>query len=107
MKKIQKAYIDLIDHALAEGYTLRVDDYTGDEDDIIDCGTDRQLAIDSIEAVEEAVLLIYTPEGDFTSWALIIPYNSQPEETLADFGVNPWMDDWFDDYYQRTQESYQ
>lgn len=90
-----KAYKHFVKHALAAGLDVTVWD-GGDEPAESHC-TKYQKIIDAIEAVEIAELVIYK-DGERRGWAQVMPFGLEDEETMADYTVNSFFDDWSQAY---------
>jgi hypothetical protein len=96
---MRNAYKDLINHAIKDGMEMRV----WDGEEYSDWTTNKKILVDFITAVEEATLEIREADDKFDHGrALVIPDND-PEETIADFTVTPYLDAWFEDHYKRCE----
>lgn len=95
-----KAYKHFVKHALAAGLDVTVWD-GGDEPAERHC-TKYQKIIDAIEAVEIAELLVYK-NGKRCGWAQVMPFGLEDEETMVDYSVSSFFDDWLQ-AYERLQE---
>jgi hypothetical protein len=94
-----KAYKHLVRHALAAGHTVSVFDGEVWE---VKRSTKPKEIYDCIESVEEAQLRIRDAAGNHIGWALVSAYGLEDDETVMDFGVNEFMDNW-ENVYSATQ----
>jgi hypothetical protein len=85
-----KDYKALVRYALANDCTLSVWD---GEEWSTKKSKDYQAIIQDIEGVDEAQIRIRDHDGGAVAWALIIP-GLDPDETIADYSVNEWMQAW-------------
>jgi hypothetical protein len=90
-----KAYKDLVKFALSTGHLVSV--WDGEEWQVSKSGS-YQAIIDAIESVEEAQLKIYTKsdtrgEG-YKGWALVSAFGLEDDETVVDFTITPFMQEW-------------
>jgi hypothetical protein len=90
-----KAYIHLVEKTLADGHVVSV--WDGEEYQVTRCASKDEI-IEAIESVEEAMIKIHTTNGDHVGTALIIPFGLEDEETVADYGINEYMETWSDEY---------
>lgn len=88
---MQKAYLNLVKYALAQGCTLSV--WDGEEWQV-KRSTGYKAVVEAIESVEEAQLRIRNADGAVIAAALIIPFGLEPDETVADYSDNAWMAAW-------------
>ena len=94
-----KAYQHLVRYALAGGNTVSV--YDGEIWEV-KRSTDYQTIVDCITSVEEAEILIADNEGRQIGWALVSAYGLADDETVIDFGYNPYMTGWEADFERAT-----
>ena len=90
-----RAYIHLVEKALADGHVVSV--WDGEEYQVTRCIIKDNI-IEAIESVEEAMIKIHTINGNHVGTALIIPFGLEDDETVADYGVNEYMETWADEY---------
>jgi hypothetical protein len=84
---MRKAYLDLVNKALAKGLTISV--FDGEEWQV-KRGTFAKEIKHAIESVDECQLRLRNKEGEIVGWALII-HDLNPDETVADHTYNPLM----------------
>jgi hypothetical protein len=92
---MQKAYRHLVKHALGLGHVVSV--WDGEEWQVKRSGKFKTIT-DAIESVEEAQIVIRDSADKKIGWAIVSAYGLEPDETVIDFGVNDFMDDWFNSY---------
>ena len=95
-----KAYKDLVKTALNHGYVVSVFD---GEEWSVKKSDKYQTIIDDIEGVEEAQIVIRDAENNRMGWALIIP-DLADDETVADFTITSFMNNWNLKYTQEREE---
>lgn len=88
---MRNAYKNLIKYALAQGHSISV--YDGEEWALKRSRKFREV-IAAIESVEVAEIRIRKSDGEKVAWAMIIPYGVSPEESVADFTDNEFMNTW-------------
>ena len=86
-----KAYKHLVKFALHCEYPVSV--WDGEEWQV-KRSTKYQDIIDAIESVEEANLVFRTDKGEKIGWALVIPFGLEDDETVADYSMTCFMEDW-------------
>lgn len=92
---MKKAYLHMVKYALADGKLISV----GSEGEMDLYRSNKYTEIkETIEAVEVADVFIRDAEGGKYGRALIVPGNTEPEETLADYSVTEWMEAWWANY---------
>lgn len=103
-----KAYKSVIKAALADGYSVHVDQGEGDKP--VKCGG-YLAAVDAVEAVEEAWILVVRPSVNVGKWVkvaslyVIWGWGMADDETIADWhchrdpDIKNWADRWSDAYY--------
>jgi hypothetical protein len=84
---MKKAYLDLMNKALAKGLTISV--FDGEEWQV-KRATAYKAIKDAIESVDECQLRLRDKAGEIVGWALII-HDLNPDETVADHTYNPLM----------------
>jgi hypothetical protein len=94
-QEMQKAYRHLVKHALGLGYVVSV--WDGEEWQVKRSNKLKTIT-DAIESVEEAQIVIRDSADKKIGWAIVSAYGLEPDETVVDFGVNDFMDDWFNSY---------
>lgn len=94
---MQKAHLNLIKYALAQGCTISVWDM-GDWQ--VKKSTSYKAIKDAIESVEMSELSILNKEGKQVGWALIID-QGEPDETVSDYTMTPFMEAW-EEHYNAT-----
>jgi len=94
---MKQAYIDLINHALAQGFKVSV--WDGEAWPVKQSIKFREI-IDAIKSVEVAELQFRDAEGNKCGWAEVGAYGLDPEETVIDYTVNPWLENWNERYNQ-------
>ena len=82
------AYKTLVERALAAGLVISVFD---GEEWAVNRSTNEKDIGDAIESVEEAQLTFRDAEGKHAGWALIIPFDDYPDETVVDHTDNELM----------------
>ena len=92
---MQKAYINLVRYALAQGMTVSV--WDGEEWQVKRSSGFREI-IDAVKSVEEATIRIRSAEGDVVASALVSDYGLQPDETVIDWTDNEFMEGWNNQY---------
>lgn len=93
-----KAYKHLVRYALANGANVSVFDGEIWE---VNRSTDYQTIIDCIESVEEAQLEIRGHEGNPLGWVRVSAFGLADDETVVDYTVNDFMNEW-EAAYERT-----
>jgi hypothetical protein len=86
-----KAYQHLVRYALAQGNRISV--YDGEEWPVRE-STNAQEIIEHIESVEEAELIIKDPIDRRDLWARVSAYGLADDETVIDYTVHSFTDDW-------------
>jgi hypothetical protein len=86
-----KAYEHLVRYALAQGNRISV--YDGEEWPVRE-STNAQEIIEHIESVEEAELIIKDPIDRRDLWARVSAYGLADDETVIDYTVHSFTDDW-------------
>ena len=89
-----KAYLHLIKHFLDKDFTLSV--VSDGVTDLLKSSKYTEIKED-IEAVEECIVAIYNKDVKVGK-ALILPFDCDPEDTVADFTDNSIMNKWFKEY---------
>lgn len=97
-----KAYIHLVEKALSDGHVVSV--WDGEEYQVTRCMSKANI-IAAIESVEEAMVKIHTSNGDHVGTALIIPFGLEDDETVADYGINEYMETWSDQYMATVENT--
>ena len=87
---MQTAYIHLVKTALNLGYTVSV--FDGDEWQVKRSNSYKAIN-DAIKSVEEAQLRFRDADGEVVGWAQVSAYGLQPDETVIDHTVKPWIDE--------------
>lgn len=88
---MQQAYRHLIRAALNAGHTVSV--WDGEEWQV-KRGTTFQALVDAVQSVEEAQLRIRDAEGNIVGWALVSAFGLEPDETVMDNTITPFMEAW-------------
>jgi hypothetical protein len=91
---MQDQFRHLIRYAKAKSCTVSV--YDGGAW-VLKRSTNETAIIEATNHVEEAQLVIRDGFGDKVAWAIVIP-GLEPDERIADYSANPWMDAWSADY---------
>lgn len=87
-----KAYKHLIKHALKAGHTVSV--YDGEVWEV-KRSTSYKAIVECVESVEEAALRIRDKEGAIvTSSVTVSAFGLADDETVVDYVVTPFMDEW-------------
>lgn len=89
----EAAYISLIKAALARGLTVSV--FDGEEWNPKRSSDLNEIQA-AVESVEEAHLSFRNELGQQQGRALIIPFGVDPDETVADHSLTPWIDEVMD-----------
>ena len=89
---MQKAHLNLIKYALAQGCTISVWDHE-------ECQVKKSKSYteikDAVESVEESELRIRDSEGNIVGWALFVnDCTFEPEEYIADYTCTLFMEQW-------------
>lgn len=92
---MQKAYRHLIRTALKAGHTVSV--WDGEEWQV-KRSTAFKAIVDAVESVEEAQLRIRDAKGNVVGWALVSAYGLEPDETVIDNTLTPFMEAWEEAY---------
>ena len=92
-----KAYKDLVKTALHHGFVVSVFD---GEEWSTKKSNQYKVIIDDIEGVEEAQIVIRDASNKELGWALIIP-SLEDDETVADFTITSFMNNWDLNYTQK------
>lgn len=90
-----KAYKHLIRHAIAAGHTVSV--WDGEEWQV-KRSTAYKAIVEAVESVDEATLRILSRDGGIIGTALVSAYGLADDETVMNYGVNPFMEAWNDAY---------
>ena len=96
---MQTAYIHLIKHALAQGCTVSV--WDGEEWQV-KRSTSLHAIMDAVKSVEEAALRVRDQDGNMVANASVSPFGLEPDETVVDYGISPWMEAWEKAYNAAT-----
>lgn len=88
---MQKAYINLVNYALDNGFTVSV--FDGEEWSTIRSTRFNDI-IKDIEGVEEANIVIRDGNGIKVGWALVSAFGLEPDETVVDYTTTPFMNAW-------------
>lgn len=86
---MKTAYITLVKTALANGYSVSV--WDGEEWQVRR-STGYQEITEAIKSVEEAQLRFRDSGGQVVGWALVSAYGLEPDETVIDHTVTPWIE---------------
>jgi len=92
---MKKAYLDLIKFAFDKGAVISV--WDGEEWQIKKSSSYKAVK-DAVESVEEASMKIRI-NNEVVGSALVIPYGMDPEETVADYSVSPFFEEWDQNYF--------
>lgn len=96
---MKKAYLNYINHALKSGYKVAV----LVEGEVALKSSDSYQAIKSeVEAYDAIVTLMVrdVEKKETVAWAeVLLEYNQTPEETIMDYGVNDYNEQWAKNYY--------
>lgn len=96
------AYLDLIKYALNKGKILFVDD--GEETYRVNGYNEAKAGVESVG--NASLIICENREGREKpvkiGWAFIIVGGVGPEESVADFSDNEFMNTWFDKFYEET-----
>lgn len=98
------AYKHLIYFAIAKGWKIAVDN----EEDFPDWDvyTDPAKAAEEVDAVDGGAEFALIKDGERDIWVQpAIGYGNDPEETIADYYVNPFMDLW-EAQYKADEEKF-
>ena len=90
-----KAYKHLVKFSLSQGHTVSV--WDGGEWQV-KRGNGYKAIIEAIESVEAAELVIRNCQGDKLGWAMVMAFDLEDDETVADYTVTDFMDTWEDAY---------
>jgi hypothetical protein len=96
---MQKAYINLVNYALDNGFTVSV--FDGEEWSTVRSTRFNDI-IKDIEGVEEAALNIRDINGHRVGWALVSAFGLEPDETVVDYTTTPFMNAWEAHYSEVT-----
>ena len=89
---MQKAHLNLIKYALAQGCTISV--WDGEEWQV-KRSTSYKAIKDAAESVDESQLRIRDSEDNKVGWALVIPdCTFEPEEYVVDYSCTLFMEQW-------------
>ena len=95
-----KAYKHLVQYALDNGHSISVFD---GEEWALRHSVNYEAIIDDTESVEMAELVIANGKGTpQVGWAMVIPFGLEDDETVADHTINPFMNQWADEYESLT-----
>ena len=87
-----KAYRHLIKYALANGHTVSV--WDGEEWQAKRSDKFQAIA-DAVESVEEAALRIHDASGQTIAQSVSVSaFGLEDDETVTDYTICPFMDDW-------------
>jgi hypothetical protein len=97
---VEKAYKHLIKWGLARKYTIEVEcegvtDYVG---------TNFQDAVDAVEACDIGTIYFSEPSNYIASFAYVLEYDQEPDESITDWGINDVTIDWDEDYTKHCYE---
>ena len=94
---MKKAYRDLVQYAINKmGYSVSVWD---GEEWAVKKSTKQKEIFEAIESVEQAELVFYDFAKTRDGWALVSDgFPDEPDCTVIDYTVKPWMDAWNDQY---------
>ena len=96
---MQKAYINLVNYALDNGFTVSV--FDGEEWSTLESKRFNDI-ISDIEGVEEAALIIRDGNSVKVGWALVSAFGLEPDETVVDCTMTPFMEQWDAQYREVT-----
>ncbi len=88
---MQQAYRHLVQYALHAGHSVSV--YDGEEWQV-KRSTSLKAIVDAVKSVEEAQLRIRDSQGNVVGWALVSAYGLEPDETVMDNTITPFMEAW-------------
>jgi hypothetical protein len=89
---MQKAHLNLIKYALAQGCTISV--WDGEEWQV-KRSTSYKAIKEAAESVDESQLRIRDSEDNIVGWALVIPdCTFEPEEYVVDYSCTLFMEQW-------------
>jgi hypothetical protein len=97
---MQTAYIHFIKYSLAKQCTISV--FDGEEWQV-KRSTGLKAIMDAVKSVEEADLRVRDSDDNVVGWAKVSAYGLEPEETMMDWSVEPFMDAWDEAYQADTQ----
>jgi hypothetical protein len=95
---MQPAHLNLIKFTLENKHTISV--WDGEEWAVKKCSSYNEIK-SAIEAVEEAELTIRDSEGNKVAWALVSAYGLADDETVIDYTVCDFMQQWEDNYNEQ------
>lgn len=90
-----KAYKHLVKYALAQGNTVSV--WDGEEWQV-KRSSGYKAIVEAIESVEEAEIVIRDKAGDKLGWALVSAFGLADDETVIDFTITEFTDQWNESY---------
>ena len=96
---MKKAYLDYIKYALASGYKVAV---MVEEEIVLKSSDSYKKIKEEIEAYDAIVSLVVrdVAKKETVAWAdVILDYDQSPDETILDYNVNQYNQDWSDQYY--------
>lgn len=89
---MKTAYIDLIKYALRTGHVVSV--WDGEEWQV-KRSTSLRAIVEAVKSVEEAALRVYDKAGNIVAIsASVSAYGLEPDETVTDWAICPFMDAW-------------
>ena len=88
---MQQAYRHLVRFALALGHTVSVWDGEAWQ---VKRSKSLKAIVDAIKSVEEAQLRIRDADGNVIGWARVAAYGFEPDETVIDNTLTPFMESW-------------
>ena len=86
-----KAYKHLVKFALAQNHIVSV--WDGGEWQVKRSSSYKAI-IEAIESVEAANLVIRNSQGDKVGWAMVMAFGLEDDETVADYTVTNFMNEW-------------
>ncbi len=96
---MQQAHLNLIKFTIAANHTVSVFDGEVWE---VKKSTSYKAIKDCIDSVEESQLRIMDASGNSIGWAHIIVGGMEPDETVVDYTVTDFMEEWDAQYTRLT-----
>ena len=92
----EKRIQNLVAYTIKQGLYISVFD---GEEWAIKMSNNKKGIIEAIESVEEANITIRDSDRKFIASAYIIPFGVSPDETVADYSDNEYMQKWSAEFY--------
>lgn len=92
---MKQAYLDLIKYALKAEKVISV--WDGEEWQVKKSSSYNEIK-EAVESVDEAEMKIRDADGKYVGVAVVSLYGMEPDETVCDYTVCDFLDEWSEQY---------